>query len=128
MLVLLSYQGLVYSQDVVRKNYAYFSLEPDIVTNYLGSSARNLGFIRVTIELMLEDAEFLDAAEHHSPLMRAAIIEVFGSQREEKVRSLTGREDIRRDCLKKLRELMLRERDSEIVKDVIFTKYLYHQS
>jgi flagellar FliL protein len=59
ILVLLSYQSLVYAQDVVRKNYSYFSLLLDIVTNYLGSSSRNLGFIRVTIELMLEDTEFL---------------------------------------------------------------------
>jgi flagellar FliL protein len=118
----------VSAQDAISKNYAYFSLEPDIVTNYLGSSAKKLGFVRVTIELMLEDADFLEAAEHHSPLMRAATIEVFGNQRAEKVKSLTGRENIRLDCLKKLRKLMLRETGTEIIKDVIFTKYLYHQS
>ena len=128
LLTLSSYHSVVYGQEVVRQNYAYFSLEPDIVTNYLGSSARKLGFVRVTIELMLEDADFLEAAEHHSPLMRASIIEVFGSQPAENVRSLTGREDIRRTCLDKLKELMLRETGSEMVKDVIFTKYLYHQS
>jgi flagellar FliL protein len=125
-LTLLNYQSLVYAQDAAIKNYAYFSLEPDIVTNYLGSSARKLGFVRVTIELMLEDAEFLEAAEHHSPMMRAATIEVFGSQKAEKIKSLTGREGIRRVCLEKLRKLMLRETGSEMVKDVIFTKYLYH--
>ena len=125
-LTLLNYQSLVYAQDAAIKNYAYFSLEPDIVTNYLGSSARKLGFVRVTIELMLEDAEFLEAAEHHSPMMRAATIEVFGSQKAEKIKSLTGREGIRRDCLERLRKLMLRETGSEMVKDVIFTKYLYH--
>ena len=125
-LTILNYQSLVYAQDAAIKNYAYFSLEPDIVTNYLGSSARKLGFVRVTIELMLEDADFLEAAEHHSPLMRAATIEVFGSQKAEKIKSLTGREGIRRDCLEKLRKLMLRETGSEMVKDVIFTKYLYH--
>lgn len=128
LLTFLSYQSLVSAQDVAKKNYAYFSLEPDIVTNYLGSNAQKLGFVRVTIELMLEDADFLEAAEHHAPLLRAATIEVFGSQREEKVKSLIGREDIKRDCLEKLRELMLRETGSEMVKDVIFTKYLYHQS
>ncbi len=125
-LTLLNYQSLVYAQDAAIKNYAYFSLEPDIVTNYLGSSARKLGFVRVTIELMLEDADFLEAAEHHSPMMRAATIEVFGSQKAEKIKSLTGREGIRRDCLERLRKLMLRETGSEMVKDVIFTKYLYH--
>jgi flagellar FliL protein len=128
LLTLCSYHSVVFGQDVARKNYAYFSLEPEVVTNYLGSSARKLGFVRVTIELMLEDSDFLEAAEHHSPLMRAATIEVFGSQPEEKVKSLTGREDIRRICLEKLKELMLRETGSEMIKDVIFTKYLYFQS
>ncbi|AGH42211.1 flagellar basal body-associated protein FliL [Paraglaciecola psychrophila] len=128
LLTLLSYQSVVNGQEVVRKSYAYFSLEPEIVTNYLGSSARKLGFVRVSIELMLEDPDFLEAAEHHSPLMRAATIEVFGSQPEEKVKSLTGREDIRRSCLEKLQELMLKETGSKMIKDVIFTKYLYFQS
>ena len=128
LLTLLSYHSVVNAQEVARKNYAYFSLEPEIVTNYLGSSARKLGFVRVSIELMLEDSDFLEAAEHHSPLMRAATIEVFGSQPAEKVKSLTGREDIRRTCLEKLKELMLRETGSEMIKDVIFTKYLYFQS
>lgn len=124
LLILVSYHGLVYGQDTPRKNYAYFSLEPDIVTNYLGSNAKKIGFIRVSIELMLEDAEFLEAAEHHSPLLRAASLEVFGRQPEEKIKSLTGREDIRRNCLEKLQALMLRETGSKMIKDVIFTKYL----
>jgi flagellar FliL protein len=128
LLTLLSYHTVLNGQEVVRKSYAYFSLEPEIVTNYLGSSARKLGFVRVSIELMLEDPDFLEAAEHHSPLMRAATIEVFGSQPEEKVKSLTGREDIRRSCLEKLQELMLKETGSKMIKDVIFTKYLYFQS
>lgn len=106
-------------------NFAYYGLEPDIVTNYLGSSARKLGFVRVTIELMLEDPDDLEAAEHHSPLLRATIIDIIGRQPEDKVKSLTGREDIRRTCLEKLQELMKRETGSPMIKNVIFTKYLY---
>ncbi|WP_188696519.1 flagellar basal body-associated protein FliL [Bowmanella pacifica] len=105
--------------------YAYFGLEPDIVTNYVSNSSRNLGYVRVTVELMLEDASFLEAAEHHAPLLRATAIDIFGRQPEEKVKSLTGREEIRRDCLQKLRQLMKQETGSEMIKDVIFTKYLY---
>jgi flagellar FliL protein len=126
LLTLLSYHSVVNAQEVVRKSYAYFSLEPEIVTNYLGFSGGKLGYVRVSIELMLEDPEFLGAAEHHSPLMRAATIEIFGNQRAEKVRSLTGRDNIRLSCLEKLQELMLRETGSKMIKDVIFTKYLYY--
>lgn len=108
-----------------QNSFAYFGLEPDIVTNYLGSSARKLGYVRVTIELMLEDPDDLEAAEHHSPLLRATVIDIFGRQPEEKVKSLTGREDIRRTCLEKLQELMQQETGSPMIKNVIFTKYLY---
>ncbi|WP_026376539.1 flagellar basal body-associated protein FliL [Aestuariibacter salexigens] len=104
---------------------AYFGLEPDIVTNYLSSDARRLGYVRVTIELMLDSPENLEAAEHHSPLLRATIIDIFGRQPEERIKSLTGREDIRRTTLDALRELMRKETGSEMVRDVIFTKYLY---
>ena len=128
LLLLLGYQSVAFGQEPVRKSYAYFSLEPEIVTNYLGSNARKLGFVSVTVELMLDSPEFLEAAEHHSPLLRAATIDVFGRQVEEKVTSLTGREDIRRACLEKLKELMLKETGSEMIKDVIFTKYYYHRS
>jgi flagellar FliL protein len=122
--LLLGFSPAIYAQEQMPKNFAYLGLEPDIVTNYLGTSARKLGYVRVTIELMLEDASYLEAAEHHSPLMRAAAIEIFGRQPEEKIISLTGREDIRLACLEKLRAIMKKETGSEMVKDVIFTKYL----
>ena len=125
-LLLFGFNSTVFAQETVANNYAYFGLEPDIVTNYLGSNARKLGYVRVTIELMLEDISHLEAAEHHSPLMRATAIEIFGRQSEEKVKSLTGREDIRRSCLENLRKVMKKETGSEMIKDVIFTKYLYH--
>ena len=105
--------------------YAYMGLEPDIVTNYLSGNARTLGFVRVTVELMLDDADNLEVAEHHMPLLRAIVIEVFGSQPEDKVKSLTGREDIRRTILQQLRDKLEAETGNPVVKDVIFTKYLY---
>lgn len=118
-------QSIFSLPSYAENNYAYYGLEPDIVTNYLGTGARKLGYVRMTVEIMLEDVSYLEAAEHHSPLLRATIIDIFGSQPEEKVKSLTGREDIRRTCMEKLRELMKKETGSEMIKDVIFTKYLY---
>ncbi|WP_189405690.1 flagellar basal body-associated protein FliL [Alteromonas halophila] len=112
-----------HSQD--RPRYAYLGLEPDIVTNYLGPTSRKLGYVRVTVELMVNDVEQLEIAEHHMPLLRATAIEIFGQQPEEKIKSLTGREDIRRAILKAIQDLMKNETGAEVVKDVIFTKYLY---
>ncbi|WP_240615625.1 flagellar basal body-associated protein FliL [Alteromonas facilis] len=108
-----------------QKQYAYMALEPDIVTNYLSGNARTLGFVRVTVELMLDDADNLEIVEHHMPLLRAIVIEVFGRQPEDKVKSLTGREDIRRTILQLLQQRMEKEAGKPVVSDVIFTKYLY---
>lgn len=116
---------LVLGQTVQARETAYFGLEPDIVTNYLGNSSRNIGYVRVTVELMLTSASHIEAAEHHAPLLRATTIEIFGNQTEEQVKSLTGREEIRRACLEELRAKMKAETGNEMIKDVIFTKYLY---
>lgn len=115
--------ALASAQD--KPNYAYMGLEPDIVTNFIGPSAKKLGYVRVTVELMINSADNLEIAEHHMPLLRATAIEIFGQQPEEKVKSLTGREDIRLAILKALQKHMKQETGSEIVKNVIFTKYLY---
>lgn len=114
----------LHAQDVPQ--FAYLGLEPDIVTNYIGPSAKKLGYVRVTVELMIESVDELEIAEHHMPLLRATAIEIFGQQPEDKVKSLTGREDIRLAILKALQDHMRKETGSNVVKDVIFTKYLYH--
>lgn len=107
-------------------NYAYFGLEPDIVTNFVNTSGRKLGYVRVGVELMLHNADNLEVAEHHMPLLRATAIEVFGAQTNDKVRTPTGREDIRLVLLKALQTKMQEETGNEMIRDVIFTKFLHH--
>lgn len=103
---------------------AYIAIEPDIVTNYAGDNSERLGFLRITIEMMLDDVSLIPELEHHMPLLRATAIEVIGAQPEATVRSLTGREEIRRKILKRFRDVMSKEVGNETVRDIIFTKYL----
>lgn len=103
---------------------AYIAIEPDIVTNYAGDNSERLGFLRITIEMMLDDISLIPELEHHMPLLRATAIEVIGAQPEATVRSLTGREEIRRKILKRFRDVMSKEVGNETVRDIIFTKYL----
>ena len=105
-------------------SYAYIALDPDIITNYAGDNSKKLGYLRLTIEIMLDNAEFIEHIEHHMPLLRATAIEVIGGQSEQQVKSLTGREEIRREILKRFRSNLAVETGKEIVADIIFTKYL----
>jgi flagellar FliL protein len=104
--------------------YVYIALDPDIITNYAGDNAKKLGYLRMTVELMLDNPIFITDVEHHMPLLRASAIEVIGAQNEQKIRSLTGREEIRRTMLKNFRDILMKETGNEVVKDIIFTKYL----
>ena len=103
----------------------YYGFDPDIVTNYVTSGQKNLGYVRVTMELMIKDEKFLPMVEHHEPMILNAIVGVFGKESEDAVKSLTGREEIRLKILNNLNDLMTKETGAAVVQDVLFTKYLY---
>lgn len=127
MLVVLAMLSLSSANAQENPSYAYIGIEPEIVTNYLGTNAVKLGYVRVMIEIMVSDVEQLELVEHHMPLIRSTAIEIFGRQPEEKVKSLTGREDIRRAVLMAMQDHMKKETGAPVIKNIIFTKYL-HQS
>lgn len=104
----------------------YFGFEPDIITNYIGQSNKKLGYVRVTVDLMLDDISNIAVVEHHTPLLRDAIVQILSKEPEEAIKSLTGREEIRQRCAEKLKTLLKEETGQEIIREVLFTKYLYH--
>lgn len=112
------------AEDSAADNYVYFGFEPEIVTNYI-SNRKKLGFVRVGVELMVKNQEELLIVEEHEPLLRAAIIEILGSQTEGKIKSLTGREQIRQQCLDTINELLYRETMQVALVNLLFTKFLY---
>lgn len=110
----------------IKVNYAYFGFDPDIVTNYVTPTTEELGYVRVTMELMIMDKKYLDVIEHHEPLILDKIVFAFGRENGDTIRSLTGREEIRLKILNQLRDTLKKETGQDILKDVLFTKYLYH--
>ena len=86
----------------------YFGFEPDIITNYIGASSKKMGYVRVTIDLMLNNTSDIAIVEHHTPLLRDALVEIFSKEPEEKIKSLTGREEIRAKCAEKLKSIIKR--------------------
>ena len=104
----------------------YFGFEPDIITNYIGPSSKQMGYVRVTVDLMLNKTSDIAIVEHHTPLLRDALVEILSKEHENKIKSLTGREQIRLKSAEKLKSLLKEETGHEIIRDLLFTKYLYH--
>ncbi|MGP9800050.1 flagellar basal body-associated protein FliL [Rheinheimera sp. NSM] len=122
LLLLATLPALAQNQP---KEIVYYGFDPDIVTNYISGNRRSLGYIRVTVELMIEDKQYLPAIEHHEPLILDIIIGIFSKQPEDKIKSLTGREEIRLAILDKLQQTMKKEAGEPMIQDLLFTKYLY---
>ncbi|TVP10402.1 flagellar basal body-associated protein FliL [Shewanella sp. KCT] len=116
--------GAFAEEEEVVDTYAYYGFEPDIVTNYI-SNRKKLGFVKISVELMVKVPEDLIVLEHHDPLLRAALIEILGAQTEDKVKSLTGKEEIRRECYDTLNRLLEQEIGKPLIVNLLFTKYLY---
>ena len=117
LLVLLS------SFTAKASDYVYFGFQPDIITNYVAVK-KKLGYVRLTVELMIEGNKNLEIVEHHAPLLRDAIIGIIGQQSEEKIKSINGRHEIQRECEERVQELLKQETGQVLVKKLMFTQWL----
>ena len=124
MKILLVVIGLFISASSAKAaDYVYFGFEPDIVTNYVAVK-KKMGYVRLTVELMIEGSSNLEVVEHHSPLLRDAIISIIGQQSEEKIKSINGRHEIQRLCEEKVKNLLQTETGQTLVKKLMFTQWL----
>jgi flagellar FliL protein len=110
------------SLSIKANDYAYYGFEPDIVTNYVAVK-KKMGYVRVTVELMIA-GDTLGIVEHHSPLLRDAIIDIIGRQAEAKIKSIKGRSEIQLLCEEQLKELLTKETGKPLIKKLLFTQWL----
>lgn len=110
----------------LQSNVSYYGFEPDITTNFIkdGSDYR-LGFIRVAIEVMVPNPQYVGVVEHHAPLLRDAFIRILSSAPERQIKTMTGRDQLRMKCLERAQELMREETGNPVIQEVLFTKYIY---
>lgn len=112
------------SADSTAPSLAYFTLEPELTTNFY-TEGKRLGYVQVRIDVMVADASDLVIIEHHQPLIRDAVVELLGRQNADVIKSLAGREEIRHTLVENLNNLLLAETGKAVIADLLFTKYLY---
>ncbi|MEZ8106737.1 flagellar basal body-associated protein FliL [Vibrio cortegadensis] len=112
------------AEEEATPTLAYFTLEPDLTTNF-HTKGKKLGYIQVRIDIMVANSADLATVELHQPLIRDAVIELLGQQSEDTVKSLSGREDLRKVLVDHLNTILLPETGKTLIADLLFTKYLY---
>ena len=108
-----------------------FIFHPD----YIYASARviqssGMAVIQATVNGMgdkfkdgLKKSDIL--ANSYNNVIRDAIVELLGKQTEETIKSLAGREDLRKTLVTELNAVLLPEIGRTIIADLLFTKYIY---
>ncbi|MEW6983740.1 flagellar basal body-associated protein FliL [Colwelliaceae bacterium 6471] len=109
--------------NVKAAEYAYYGFEPDIITNYV-TVKKQMGYVRITVELMIEDGNNFEVVEHHAPLLRDAIINIIGQQPEAKIKSINGRHEIQSLCENQVKNLLTKETGKPLIKKLLFTQWL----
>lgn len=104
--------------------FAYYTLEPDMTTN-IYTKGKVLSYLQVRIDLMVADNSYIADLEAHDPLIRDTIVEIIGKQSADQVKTLAGREELRKTLLDELNSLLLVETGRTLIADLLFTKYLY---
>ena len=112
------------AQEQTGPTFAYFTLAPDLTTNFY-TTGKKLGYLKVRIDLMVADDTYIAQLQKHEPLIRDAIIEKIGEQPEEKIKTLSGREELRKELMDYLNSILLAETGQTLLTDLLFTKYLY---
>ncbi|MGL5336360.1 MAG: flagellar basal body-associated FliL family protein [Enterovibrio sp.] len=102
----------------------YLTLEPTITTNYQTRGSK-LGFISVRIDLMAETQAQIKTLEYHQALIRDIIIETLSQQNAARIRSVSGRDEIRKLCLERVQKALFLETNEITLVDLLFTHYLY---
>ncbi|MEZ9444637.1 flagellar basal body-associated protein FliL [Vibrio sp. 10N.222.54.F12] len=120
----LLFSASSFAEEESAPKLAYFTLEPDLTTNFY-TKGKKLGYIQVRLDIMVANSNDLEAIEHHQPLIRDAVIELLGKQNEETIKSLSGREDLRKSLVEHLNKILLPETGKTLIADLLFTKYLY---
>lgn len=122
--ITLLFSASSFAEEESAPKLAYFTLEPDLTTNFY-TKGKKLGYIQVRLDIMVANSKDLATIEHHQPLIRDAVIELLGKQNEETIKSLSGREDLRKSLVEHLNKILLPETGKTLIADLLFTKYLY---
>lgn len=122
--IALLFSASSFAEEESEPKLAYFTLEPDLTTNFY-TKGKKLGYIQVRLDIMVANSKDLATIEHHQPLIRDAVIELLGKQNEETIKSLSGREDLRKTLVEHLNKILLPETGKTLIADLLFTKYLY---
>ncbi len=100
----------------------YVPVKPAFIVNYGGVG--KLKYLKLEISLRVKDTNASNAARHHMPLIRDALVKLFSNQSDSDIDTQEGKEMIRISALENVRKVLVEEDGEEGVTDLFFNNFV----
>jgi flagellar protein FliL len=100
----------------------YVPVKPAFVINYGGSG--KLQYMKIEISLRVGDASSANAARHHMPLVRDALVKLFSRQTDADIDTPDGKERLRLRALKTVQDMIMEEDGEQGVINLFFSHFV----
>ncbi len=100
----------------------YIPLKPAFVVNYGGQG--RLRYLKADVSVRLDNAAAANSVLHHMPYLRNNLVMLFSAQSEESLKSQEGKEALRQEALREVRELLMNEDQQAGVVDLYFNSLI----
>ncbi len=103
----------------------YIELQPPFITNYGGPGP--LKYLKAEVSIKVTSREAEAKVKLHQPNIRNNLVFLLSRQNDDSVNSAAGREQIRRQALEAVREILVEEygqQGYEMVGDLLFTSFV----
>lgn len=110
------------SKEPVNRPAIYYDLKPPFVVNYSWKGRQR--YVQISAAIMTRDEKAIEALQKHMPLVQANLVEIFGSQDFEGLRTPEGKEALRQTALVELQKIVNDEIGSPGVEKLLFTNFV----
>jgi flagellar protein FliL len=101
----------------------YTSLHPPLVVNFKDSFGDS-HYMQITMEVMARDQKVIDAVKNHTPVIRNALILLYGAVDYDAVTTRAGKEEMLAQGLREIQDVMTEQTGSAGVEAVYFTNLI----
>jgi flagellar FliL protein len=101
---------------------SYLGLDPAFVVNL--ESGDEPHYLQAEVQLMARDAHALEAAKVHVPMLRNALLLLFGQQKPADLATRAGKEKLQQAALAEVQKVLKAETGKPVVEAVYFTSFV----
>ena len=109
------------SEETTQKEALYVKFHPDFIVNLRADRPR---FLMVTIQGMSRENDGIEAAKHHMPAIRHALLMLLSEQTVETIKSVADKKRLMDEALLRIQDVMVAETGIPSIEAVFFTDFV----